>query len=62
MKEDLVKAKFDLPVIYYTQLLGLALGLTAEEVGLVKDNDLAGVPPFISTDPILVKLGEKVEG
>ena len=60
--KDLVKTKFDLPVIYYTQLLGLALGLSADEVGLVKDKTLAGVPPFISTEPILVKLGEKIEG
>jgi len=26
--------KFDIPVIYYFQLLGLAQGLTAEDVGL----------------------------
>ncbi|MFW9938455.1 MAG: CoB--CoM heterodisulfide reductase subunit B [Candidatus Thorarchaeota archaeon] len=60
--KDLVNPNYKIPVIYYTQLLGLALGLTAEEVGLVKSKELAGVPPFISTQPILEKIGEKIEG
>jgi heterodisulfide reductase subunit B len=59
--KDLVIPKFNIPVIYYTQLLGLALGFTAEEVGLVKSKELAGVPPFISMEPILNKIGENIE-
>ncbi|MCG8532428.1 MAG: CoB--CoM heterodisulfide reductase iron-sulfur subunit B family protein [Desulfovibrionales bacterium] len=30
------KTDYDIPVVYFTQLLGLALGCTAEEVGLSK--------------------------
>jgi heterodisulfide reductase subunit B len=59
--KDLVKPNFNIPVIYYTQLLGLALGFTANEVGLVKNKELAGVPPFISIDPVLNKIGENIE-
>lgn len=59
--KDLVKPNFNIPVIYYTQLLGLALGFTAEEVGLLKNKELTGVPPFISIDPVLTKIGENIE-
>ena len=58
--KDLVNPNFNIPVIYYTQLLGLALGFTAEEVGLIKSKDLAGVPPFTSMESFLNKIGEKV--
>ena len=60
--KDLNGDRFNIPVVYYTQLLGLALGFTAEEVGLVKSKELAGVPPFISTEPIIKKIGESIEG
>ncbi|MFX1355999.1 MAG: CoB--CoM heterodisulfide reductase subunit B [Promethearchaeota archaeon] len=55
------KKSFNIPVIYITQLLGLALGMTPEEVGLVKSN-IAGVPPFISIEPFLKKVSEEIEG
>ncbi|MFW9826525.1 MAG: CoB--CoM heterodisulfide reductase subunit B [Candidatus Thorarchaeota archaeon] len=60
--KDRIEAPFNIPVIYYTQLLGLALGMSPEEVGLIKDKELSGVPPFISVEPFLTKIGEKVEG
>ena len=60
--KDLNGSSFNIPVVYYTQLLGLALGFTAEEVGLVKSKELTGVPPFISTEPIIKKIGESIEG
>ncbi|MFX1503832.1 MAG: CoB--CoM heterodisulfide reductase subunit B [Promethearchaeota archaeon] len=60
--KDDIEAPFNIPVIYYTQLLGLALGMNPEEVGLIKDKELSGVPPFISIDPFLTKIGEKLEG
>ncbi|MFX1303894.1 MAG: CoB--CoM heterodisulfide reductase subunit B [Promethearchaeota archaeon] len=60
--KDRIEAPFNIPVIYYTQLLGLALGMTPEEVGLIKDKELSGVPPFIPIEPFLTKIGEKVEG
>jgi heterodisulfide reductase subunit B len=60
--KDSIKTPFNIPVIYYTQLLGLALGMSPEEVGLIKDKKLSGVPPFISLEPFLTKIGEKIEG
>ncbi|MFX0038867.1 MAG: CoB--CoM heterodisulfide reductase subunit B [Promethearchaeota archaeon] len=60
--KDTIETPFNIPVIYYTQLLGLALGMSPEEVGLVKSKQLSGVPPFISVEPFLTKIGEKIEG
>ncbi|MFX1572593.1 MAG: CoB--CoM heterodisulfide reductase subunit B [Promethearchaeota archaeon] len=60
--KDRIEAPFNIPVIYYTQLLGLALGMTPEEVGLVKDKELTGVPPFISIEPFLNKISDEIEG
>ncbi len=45
--EKQYNARYNLPVVFYPQLLGLALGLSAEEVGLplnrVKSRKLAGL-------------------
>lgn len=48
--EHIFGVKFNLPVLYYTQLLGLAMGHDPRELGMHKQN--------IPTDPVL----EKVEG
>lgn len=40
---------FNLPVLYYTQLLGLALGFNPRDLGLHRQN--------ISVDPVLNKIG-----
>ena len=40
-------------MIYVTQLLGLAFGIDPNQLGLIKNHELAGVPPFISIDPFL---------
>ncbi|MEJ2294035.1 MAG: CoB--CoM heterodisulfide reductase subunit B [Candidatus Lokiarchaeota archaeon] len=61
MFKDRIEKPFNIPVIYITQLIGLALGMTPEEVGLVKA-DIAGVPPFISIEPFLNRISEKIEG
>jgi heterodisulfide reductase subunit B len=58
--KDKIDAPFKIPVIYYTQLLGLALGMEPESLGLLKKHDLSGVPPFISVEPFLKKIGEEV--
>ncbi|UCC20004.1 MAG: CoB--CoM heterodisulfide reductase subunit B [Promethearchaeota archaeon] len=44
---------FHIPVIYLTQLLGLSFGMDPNLLGLVKNHDLSGVPPFIPVDPFL---------
>ncbi len=45
--------KIDLPILYVTQMAGLALGLRPEELGLDMNS--------VSTRPVLEKL-EKIEG
>jgi heterodisulfide reductase subunit B len=54
--KDKISQPFKIPVIYLTQLLGLALGMNLEELGLIKNPDLAGVPPFIPVEPMLAKI------
>ncbi len=44
---------FKIPVIYITQLLGLAFGIDPNLLGLIKNHELTGVPPFISVDSFL---------
>ncbi|MDP2846152.1 MAG: CoB--CoM heterodisulfide reductase subunit B, partial [Candidatus Methanoperedens sp.] len=41
--------EFALPVLYYTQLLGLALGITPHDLGMLRQN--------IPVDPVLNKIG-----
>ncbi|MHA2378097.1 MAG: CoB--CoM heterodisulfide reductase subunit B [Candidatus Thorarchaeota archaeon] len=43
------KQEYQVPVIYYTQLLGLALGLEPDELGLSKH--------VVDTQPILTRIG-----
>ncbi len=56
--KDKISAPFKIPVMYFTQLLGLALGMKTEELGLIKSPDLKGVPPFTPLEPVLTKIGE----
>ncbi|MBY8984243.1 MAG: CoB--CoM heterodisulfide reductase subunit B [Candidatus Lokiarchaeota archaeon] len=44
---------FKIPVIYITQLLGIAFGIDPSLLGLIKNHELSGVSPFISVDPFL---------
>jgi heterodisulfide reductase subunit B len=46
------KTKYNLPVLYFTQVLGLAMGLPAEELGIGKE--------FIDARPALAKIGVEV--
>ena len=56
--KDKISGPFKIPVMYFTQLLGLALGMSKEELGLVRSPDLKGVPPFTPLRPVLKKIGE----
>jgi heterodisulfide reductase subunit B len=58
--KDKISSPFSIPVMYFTQLLGLALGMSKEELGLIKSPDLKGVPPFTPLNPVLKKIGETV--
>lgn len=51
--KDIIGEPFKVPVIYLTQLLGLSFGIDPNQLGLIKNHELAGVPPFISIDPFL---------
>ncbi len=51
--KDIIGEPFNIPVIYITQLLGLAFGLDPFLLGLVKHHNLQGVTPYISIYPFL---------
>lgn len=53
--KDIIGEPFKIPVFYYTQLLGLSMGLNPIDLGLVKRHNLKGVPPYISQEPALRK-------
>ncbi|MFX1363844.1 MAG: CoB--CoM heterodisulfide reductase subunit B [Promethearchaeota archaeon] len=50
---DIIGEPFHIPVIYITQLLGVAFGMDPNLLGLVKNHELEGVSPFISIEPFL---------
>ncbi len=50
---DIIGEPFNIPVIYITQLLGVAFGMDPNLLGLIKNHELQGVSPFISIDPFL---------
>ncbi len=50
---DIIGEPFHIPVIYITQLLGVAFGMDPNLLGLIKNHELQGVSPFISVDPFL---------
>ncbi|MFX1503033.1 MAG: heterodisulfide reductase-related iron-sulfur binding cluster, partial [Promethearchaeota archaeon] len=50
---DIIGEPFHIPVIYITQLLGVAFGMDPNLLGLIKNHELEGVSPFISIEPFL---------
>jgi len=54
--KDEISAPFGIPVFYYTQLLGLAMGMHPNDLGLVKRHDLKGVPPFVNQEKLLTRM------
>ena len=57
---DIIGEPFHIPVIYITQLLGVAFGMDPNLLGLVKNHELQGVSPFISVDPFLKLVKEQL--
>jgi len=50
---DIIGEPFSIPVIYITQLLGVAMGMDPNRLGLIKNHELSGVSPFIPIEPFL---------
>ncbi|MCK4285317.1 MAG: CoB--CoM heterodisulfide reductase subunit B [Candidatus Lokiarchaeota archaeon] len=57
---DTIGEPFHIPVIYITQLLGVAFGMDPSSLGLIKNHELSGVSPFISIDPFLNLVKEQI--
>jgi len=57
---DIIGEPFSIPVIYITQLLGVAFGMDPNLLGLIKNHELQGVSPFISVDPFLNMVKEQL--
>jgi len=57
---DTIGEPFHIPVIYITQLLGVAFGMDPSSLGLIKNHQLSGVSPFISIDPFLNLVKEQI--
>jgi len=49
---------FKIPVIYISQLLGLSMGMSLEEMSMIKP-DMQGISPFTPFDPVLEKLARE---
>ena len=58
--KDIIGEPFKIPVIYITQLLGLSMGMDPNRLGLLKNHELTGVPPFISIEPFLEIVKEQL--
>lgn len=50
--KDQISAPFKFPVIYITQLIGLAMGIDPYRLGLQKHPQPKKIPPFTPVDPI----------
>jgi len=57
---DIIGEPFKIPVIYITQLLGLSMGIDPNRLGLVKNHELGGVPPYITIDSFLDLVKEQL--
>jgi heterodisulfide reductase subunit B len=58
--KDIIGEPFKIPIIYITSLLGLAMGMDPNRLGLVKNHELSGVTPFIPIEPFLEIVKEQL--
>jgi heterodisulfide reductase subunit B len=56
--KEQIQEDFHIPVIYVTQLLGLAMGLDPFRMGLLRTPQGKGVPPFQPVEPIFAKYAD----
>jgi len=59
--KDKIEENFNLPVVYFTQLLGLGMGLDPYRLGLLRTPQPKGIPPFIPVVPIFTKFIDKID-
>jgi heterodisulfide reductase subunit B2 len=59
--KDQISGSFKYPVVYITQLLGLAMGLDPYVLGVLKTPKTKGLPPFNPMEPMFTKLIKKLE-
>lgn len=50
---------FDVPVLFITQLMGLAMGMDPVELGLVKPAGMTGISPFVDHVKLLEKIAKE---
>ncbi len=58
--KEIIGEPFKIPVIYITQLLGLSMGIDPNRLGLVKNHELGGVPPYIAINSFLDLVKEQL--
>ncbi|MHA1777072.1 MAG: CoB--CoM heterodisulfide reductase subunit B [Promethearchaeota archaeon] len=54
--KDQISSPFSIPVIYISQLLGLAMGIDPFSLGILRQPKRNGVPPFTPVDPLFTRL------
>ncbi|QEE16976.1 CoB--CoM heterodisulfide reductase subunit B [Promethearchaeum syntrophicum] len=59
--KDKIEEPFKTPVIYFTQLLGLAMGLDPYSLGLLRTPQPKVIPPFIPVVPIFTKFIDDID-
>ncbi len=58
--KDIIGEPFSIPIVYITQLLGVAMGMDPNRLGLIKNHELSGVTPFIPIEPFLEIVKEQL--